>query len=559
MSLGDKKLFKIGIFFIALALCFVFLEWYLGATNSAPKSGGLLREAYVGQPVNLNPILLQSEADQEISGLVFNGLLKANGQGGTEYDLADNIEKSEDGKIWKVKLREGIFWHDGEEFNADDVLFTIKTIQNPDSRSPFRQSWQGVEVIKDSKFNLTFELKDSFVFFEENLKQKISPQHIFGDIPVANLYLSEYNFEPIGTGPYVFDILHRTKEGFITDYSFQANKNYFLGTPLIDKIIFKFYKSEPEAIKSFNNRQVDLLSGIFFSDFKDIKRSFLELKILLPRYFAVFFNANINKIFSDWSVRDALNLSIDRQELADKIFGDRVQLVNGPLLPGMIGYDVKSEIDFSLEEASEILAKNGWDDGNGDGVLEKKFNKDDKENIDLSFQIVVPESGPLVETASILKKQWAKIGARLEIKIASQDDLQGKYFESRIYDSVLFGNIINHQPDLFSFWHSSQRFHPGFNLSLYENAKVDSLLEKERREMDEGNRMEMLSQIQKIILEDAPAVFLFNPYYNIISIANLNFGEPSYSNDWSFKFNSQSEKYFNVHKWYLKTDRVFSK
>lgn len=553
-SLNDKKLFKIGASLIIVSLFFIFWEWYFHSTELTPKQGGLLREAYIGQPVSLNPILSQSEADQEISSLVFNGILKSNNDGEIEYDLAKQVEQSVDGKTWNITLRDDVFWHDGKQLDADDVIFTIKAIQNPDSRSLFQQSWQGVDVKKESKYDLVFSLNSTFTFFEENLKQKIAPEHIFKDIPLSNLYLSQYNFEPVGTGPYVFESFNKSKEGFITSYNFQSNQEYFLGKPLIDGIMVKFYKSEPEMIKAFNNRQVDFLNGISASRLEDVKRKFSKSAILLPRYFAVFFNSNINPIFAEEEVRQALNLAVDRKELTDKIFDDRVQLVGSSLLSGMPGYEIENEAVFSLEEANNLLEEAGWEDENGDGILEKDLGGEEK--TDLSFQIISPEAGPLIETTSILKKQWAKIGAKMEIKIVPQNDLQGGYFRSRVYDSILFGNILNHQPDLFPFWHSSQKFHPGFNLALYEDKKVDQLLEDIRQEMDPLIRSEKLTEVQEIISEEVPAIFLFNPYYNIIYVSNLHLGD-DYPDEYISKFNSSSEKYFNIHKWYLKTDRGF--
>lgn len=546
----ERKIIKGALVVLVFCLIYFLIKWYYTSTILVPKDGGVLREGLISQPTSLNPILSQNEVDQDLTSLVFSGILKSDGKGGLQNDLADSVERSDDGKIWTVKLRRDVFWQDGEQLTADDVVFTIQSIQNQESRSPWRLSWQGVEVKKFNDFEVIFELKNPFAFFEEKLKQKIIPQHIFGVIPLTNLYLSDYNFQPVGSGPYVFEKFEKSKSGFINYYQFKTNPNYFLGRPHIDKIIVKFYKSEPELITAFNHREIDLLSGVNIRSLDSIKRSFKEEDITLPRYFAVFFNQSISKVLSDKNVRYALNYAVNRLELIDKVFQGKAQSVEGPILPGMIGYDPALKFEYALDKAVSILEKAGWSDENNDGILEKKLNKNDSAATPLSFKLVSPESPALIEAASILKNQWSKIGVNVDIQIVSALELQQNYLEPRIYDALIYGNVLNQNPDPFQFWHSSQKFHPGFNLALYENAAVDKVLEDFRQIFDPQIQAADLKKFQSFILADAPAVFLFNPQYPIISAKNAYLTEMS-------KLNIASERYFDVQNWYVKTQRAF--
>jgi peptide/nickel transport system substrate-binding protein len=569
LNLKDRIIFLSSVGAVLISLLVIIIFGYFSSTEIVPQKGGILREAYLGQPINLNPILGETETDKNLIEIVFNGLLKSDGNGGFENDLAESVKVEEEGRKWIVKLKHDIYWHDGEEFNADDVVFTIKAIQNSDSRSPFKISWQGVEVKKENDWTIIFNLRDSYAFFEENLKQKIAPEHIFKDIPLSNLYLSDYNFQPVGTGPYIFENFDKSKSGFINSYNFRVNEEYFFGEPYIERIIIKFYKTQAEVIKAFNNRQVDLFSGISADGFKDIRRSFNQSYLILPRYFAVFFNENINEIFSDDNVRMAIDYATDRQELAN-IFNNKVQLTSSPLLKEMPGYCCRFESVFSLEEAEKILNESNWIDRDGDGIREYLIDED--ESIPLSFTLISPNASNLIESASLLRKQWAKIGVRVEIKVVPFDELQEKYFKSRIYDSIIFGNVLNYQPDLFPFWHSSQKFYPGLNLSLYENNKIDILLEETRQEFDKEKREEKLSKIHEIISEDKPAIFLFNPWHNSVFSKRLNLNNQPFEKEIEefvcevekecseiitpIYFNRTNERYFNIHKWHLKTKRV---
>jgi len=550
-SFLEKKIFWGAVVLIFGSLIIWGVFWYFSNTILIPKQGGILVEGVVGQPTTLNPLFASNEIDQSLCNLVYSGLLKNDGKGEIVNDLIDYYEKSKDGRRWVIHLRKDVFWHDGHPFTADDVIFTINAILNPDTRSPYRLSWQGVTIMKISDYTLTFDLKNPYAFFEENLKQKIIPKHIFGDIPLANMRdLSMYNFEPIGTGPFVYKKFDATKKGYINYYYFTANPRYYNGRSYIDNYIVKFYKSESEALKAFDYHQVDLIANVSASSFDKINRSYKLYQFSLPQYFAVFLNGSISKPLSDRDVRYALNYATNRQELIDKVFRGLAESVEGPILSWMPGYVSNLKYEYSIEKAREILEKDGWKDSDGDGIVEKVLNKDE-EPTPLKISLVTPSTVSLIEVASLLKKQWKEIGAEVEIKIIDASELQSNYLITRLYDALIYGNIINQRPDLFPFWHSSQKFYPGLNLALYENSATDKFLEEARITFDFNQYQKNLINIQSMILADAPAVFLFNPKFLLISTPSLRINDLE-------KANSSSERYFNVYQWYLKTKRVFA-
>jgi ABC-type transport system substrate-binding protein len=110
--------------------------------------------------------------------------------------------------------------------------------------------------------------------------------------------------------------------------------------------------------------------------------------------------------------------------------------------------------------------------------------------------------------------------------------------------------MLNYNPDPFSFWHSSQKLSPGFNLALYENSGADKVLESLRQTFDVEEQANDLKKFQSFVYSDAPAVFLFNPYYIMVSLTNLDLNNMA-------KLNSLSDRYYDVNHWFLKTKRVF--
>jgi len=147
---------------IVLLLVFIFSSislghnYYLKNTVPQPAPGGIHIEGVIGQPRFINPIYLSSnDVDRDLVNLIFAGLMKYDQKGKVVPDLAKNYEVKENGKEWTVVLKDNIFWQDGEPITAEDVAFTIHTIQNSDYKSPQRVNWLGVEVAEVSKKKIT--------------------------------------------------------------------------------------------------------------------------------------------------------------------------------------------------------------------------------------------------------------------------------------------------------------------------------------------------------------------------------------------------------------------
>jgi len=189
--------------------------------------------------------------------------------------------------------------------------------------------------------------------------------------------LSAYNFEPIGTGPFVYEKFDATKKGYINYYIFNANERFYNGRPFIDSYIIKFYQSETEALKAFEYHQIDLLSSVSTLNLKNINRSHQLYEYSLPQYFAVFLNAIISKPLSDRNVRYALNYATNRKEIIDEVFQGRAEAAEGPILSWMPGYNPNLRAEYSLDKAKQILVTAGWEDADGDGTVEKILNKNE--------------------------------------------------------------------------------------------------------------------------------------------------------------------------------------
>lgn len=529
------------IFFISFSLFFV--EFIENRTKIIQVFGGEYTEGIVGQPSFINPVLAVSDADKDLSEIVFDDLA----------DLAENYKPDQNGKeagkVWHYRLKENLKWHDGEKITSDDIVFTVGLIQNADTYSPLAQNWQGIEVLRVSEMEVEFKLPSPYVFFKATLEDlKPIPNHIFSKIPAANLRLSNYNLEPIGSGPYKYSSFRKKSDGYIDLYKFVRNENYSGQKAYLDKFNFVFFDSDAELLKAFNVGNID---GFGLSDPRGASKIFFPNKILdlgMYKYYAVFLNPYTHLSFKDKNVRIALNLSVDKNEIVSSVFNGKALPINGPLVGDAFG-NGNFLSEYSLEKAVQIFEKNNWV-LNEQNIRSKKIGKD---VISLEFDLIVPDVEFLKEVAEKISKNWRKIGIKANVKVISLADINSKIIKTRDYQAIIFGNILGRVPDLFSFWHSSEKFYPGFNLALYENKKVDNLIKSIRLDFNEESQKENIFKIQSQIIEDQPVIFLFSPLYLYAHKKNFFGFEDNGRKYISFV----SERLKNVENWYMKTVRVF--
>jgi len=549
-----ERCFILGFGILAIAsLIAFFIAYQTINTKLVPDYGGKYIEGIVGSPQYINPILAQTnDVDQDVSELVFSGLMKYNAQGELEPDLAERYAIGENGKVYDFFLRKNVIWHDKEPFTADDVLFTIKTIQNPDFKSPLMFNWSGVEVKKIDNYTIRFTLSKPYAPFLNNTTIKILPKHIWQNISSPEFFLTEINLKPIGTGPYKFKKFEKDKHGSIKTIYLQANKDYHLKRPYIKTLLLKFYVNEEEAIKAYNQREVNGLS--FVSPLNKLKLRGFDKKVgprqlILPRYFAVFFNQSQSKPLSDKTVRLALNYATNKQEIIDTLLNGEGVSVKSPIPSGVFGHnsEVKS-YDFDLEYAKKLLKTKDWKINEETEIREKTFTS--KEGpIPLKISLITTEYPELEDVMGILQKQWSMLNIKVETSVLSIAEIQQQHIRPREYEALLFGELLSADPDPYPFWHSSQKRDPGLNLALYQNKEADKLLEEARETFDPQERKEKYEKFQELVVEDANVVFLYNSFYLYPTAKNIKGIEIK-------NISTPSKRFSGINEWYIETKRI---
>jgi len=645
---SERIIFLIFVALAILSAAYLAINLYIKNTELAPSYGGVYTEGIIGQPRFVNPIYGETnDIDRTLIGLVYSGIMTYSKDGEITNDLAGEYQISENGKTYTFQLKNNLFWQDGMPLTADDVLYTIKTIQNSDYKSPLRANWLDVSAEKISDTSFSFTLNSPYNSFLENCTVRIIPQHIWKNVPAEGFALSSYNLQPIGSGPYALTSLAQdSASSFIKNLTLEANRKYYGKLPYITKINFNFFADKDALIKAANQKSIDgfditSLKGSQAEIEKQVRQGwttnekFNIYSFSLPRYFAVFFNQQ-NKLLSDINIAKGLAQSINKQEFIQKIseqFKEKINDVQSPILPEYFGYSAPTvTYAFDTEAAGKLFDKSGYKD-NGSGQREKindkkpafqfktylsegskgnevvelqgclarldesyktllqdessgKYGKatlnavtefqkkylpdvpstgevgtgtrkklnelcfpSQTTSLPLQFTLTTINQSQLVAVANILKEYWQKTGVLVDIKAVELSELKDT-IKNRNYDALLYGQAFGILPDLYPFWHSTQINDPGLNLSMYQNKTIDKLLKEARETSNQDSKTVAYEKMQDVILQNIPALFLYNPDYVYWSSAKVKGIDTT-------KIVDPSKRFINIQNWYIKTKRVF--
>jgi peptide/nickel transport system substrate-binding protein len=511
---------------------------------SGPHPGGEITEGLVGQPQFINPVLaLTNNVDTDLSRVVYAQLLKYDDNQNLTPDLAAAMPQvSDDKKIYTLQLKPNLQWQDGKPLTADDVVYTIETIQNADYQSPLRPNWTRVKVEKIDDLTLRFTLREVSISFINNFAIGIMPKHVWGDLSAADFRASDNNLNPVGSGPFEISEIKKTAAGAVKSISLKPNPYYYQGRAYLNEVTFSFFAGYDELINAYQSRDISTLGFVAFDNKAVLAPSdkYNQYQVTLPQYQAVFFNLQKSSVLDEKAVRQALWLTTNRDDIINQVYAGAAAPAYGPILPEALGYNsaVAEAAHLSVPEAEDILDKAGW-------VTDPLSNIRTREGKTLEFDLVVNGNSPLnVTAAQILQSQWLKAGIRANLVIATGTDLEQKYIRPRAFDALLFSENTGADPDPFPFWDSTQIHDPGLNLSGFSDPEADQLLTEARQTADESLRTKDYLRFQEIINDALPAIFLVRSLY-IYDVPKKLQGVDLHN------MIQASERFADINKWYI--------
>ncbi len=327
-----------------------------------PATGGEYVEGIVGYPNTINPLFSSlNSVDNDLVHLMYAGLLKYDESMNLQPDLAESYSVDKNNKTITITLKNNLKWQDGEPVTVDDVLFTLNSIQNPETQSPLWVSFQGVAFNKIDEQKFTLTLPKPFAPFLQLLTTGILPEHLWQDIPAKNMRFSSLNLKPVGAGPFMFASLAKDSRGTLKSYTLKASPNYQNKKPYLSNVTFKFLNDPASALDSLHNHQVMGLNVLARDQAEKINlKSFTVNPLRLPYYTALFFNQKTNLLLSNAALRKSLNLAVNRQDIINTSLKGDGLAVYEPILPGQVGFTQDFKTPFDAEAAQKNLDSDGW-------------------------------------------------------------------------------------------------------------------------------------------------------------------------------------------------------
>ena len=232
---------KIALFFILVSSITLFYNLYTNYVQTQSKPGGSYVEAVIGAPTYINPLFAQTnDIDQDLSQLIFSSLMVLDEFGQLKGDLAESYEIDENQTTYTFTLKPDIMWHDGVPLRASDIVFTVKSIQDQNFKSPLYVTFRNVQITEIDDRTVSFTLSEPFAPFLSVMTFGILPEHLWQEVDPNHAILAELNLKPIGSGPYKFTSLIKDKNGNIKEYRLERFEEYHDEGPFISKLSLKF-------------------------------------------------------------------------------------------------------------------------------------------------------------------------------------------------------------------------------------------------------------------------------------------------------------------------------
>lgn len=530
----------LGIFLLASLLGY---STYSVTTVLVPAHGGVFREGVAGNPRFLNPLLCEANAvDQDLCTLLYRGLTKINKQGRVVPDLAQDWTITED-KIYTFRLRDDQFWHDGQRITADDVLFTVGILQDPNviGLPDLTVLWRAITVEKLDEFTVRFTLSEPYTPFLDYTAIGLLPRHVYGGVPAVELASSALNTNPVGAGLFAV-------ERIAADHIRLKPHPFYSGpTPYIAGLEFRFYPDHSSLLAGFIADEIDGVSTILPADIPLAeRRSDLQLlSTVQAAYSSVVFNLNSanTPFFQDKLVRQALYYAIDRTKLVEETLAGQGIVAHGPFLPENWAYNPEArQYNYNVIQAAQLLDAAGWSDSNGDGIRDKEGRP---------LQFLLHSNDDLLQQALVerLAADWQRVGVRAVPTPVTFAGLVNDLLVPRKFDAALVTWETPGDPDPYPLWHSSQAVGGGANYAGWHHEEADEIMEKARAITNEEERKRLYWRFQEIFADEAPALVLFYPVYTYgvsTRVQNVQIGS----------VNSPSERFIDFTDWYIVTRRV---
>lgn len=492
------------------------VEQQVDVPSSQRDENTLYREISA-EPPSLNPILTVDEMSAMVEELIFEPLLQVDSSPESNLvgRLAKNWQISDDHRTITFFLREGITWHDGKPFTANDVKFTFDLARNDNipaiGMHAIIETIENIEILDKNIIQFTFKYPYSpglvnvgriFIVPKHLLRQYSSVDSSRESLDISN---APFNSNPVGTGPYRFQEWQKGKYVVLTkNTSYWDKQNY----PHIDHVFYRILASQYAALNYLKRGELDVFRAkpLFYARFQhmpQIHDNFEIKQFFEPSFFYIGWNVRPDKkLFRDRRVRVAMTHALDRDTFIAKALKGMGSIVTGPYFFKSWAYNQKiTPYPFDLEKTAQLLHEAGWKDTNGDNIL-------DKDGMNFEFELLISNDAREYSLLAAMLHQSLK---SVSVNMTVREVDWSIYLEKTQlgdFDACIGGWGLDVDPDPYEFFHSSQ-IDVGNNFIGYNNPGLDHLLEEGRRLFDRSQRQKIYYQIHQILHDEQPYTFAY--------------------------------------------------
>ncbi len=496
-----------GVPLVLLAFLLVVVFRSVILAPEMPRPGGTYTEGMVGPVGAVNPLLPAEDPNaHDVDALLFEPLLRVAPSGDVEALLASRWEVSPDLRSYTFTLRPNARWSDGSAVLPEDVVFTVRTIQDPQYPGVvLNASWKDIIVTAIDASRVRFALPGRNAGFPAILGQlEIMPAHLLAGKPMADIVSSSTSTRPVGSGP--FRLARRLPDRVLLERNPFAWRK-----PWLDKVVVRSFPTADAALTALEQRQLDGVANLSAAGTERV-RHVARLAVHAAatyQYAELLFNLKPEvPYFQDRRVRQAIAMAIDKDAIIRDVLAGQGHLADGPI-PRAITWAYNTTVrppGHDPTAAAQLLDQAGW-------TLEDGVRK--RAGVALQFQLAVSSDlSPYPAVAGRIARDLAGLGIEAQVSPVSTATLIHDFLNPRSFALALTAFDNGPDPDVFAFWHSSQTHPGGFNfVSMKRNVFVDKDLEDGRSSVTLTTRAKAYYDLQELFAQEVPAVYLYSPTF----------------------------------------------
>ena len=491
----EWSLLVTALIMLAVAQAFWFGDSY---AENVFVDGGAYTEATLGEVKTMNPLFATTSSEKVLSRLMFATISTIDYSGHAKAGLAESIRPDETGKVWTVKLRDGLKWSDGEPITNEDVIFTANLIKNPAVSSVYDSNLSNVKISENEQGEIVFNLPVSYADFITALNIPVVPKHVLGDVDPKTLIENNFSNAPVTSGAFNYNATQASAENEKV-YYLSANPDYYDGKTMLNSFAIHTFNTKDDIIGAVNAGSVTGTAELTEAEADKVKAGqFLVKNSQLNSGAFIFFNTNhdvLNNVEMRAAIRQGIDLAKIRSVASEAMPLDypllktQIELTNYPAMP-------ERNYDAAKAKIGELAAGEP-----------------------LHLDIATVNTGYLPGVTDAIKSELEGLGFEVESTVYEENqDFINNVVSKRNYDILVYEVELGTDPDLLPYYHSSQAGSSGLNLSNYRDVLVDDLLLGARDAMNDEVRIKKYESFLERWVAGVPAIGLYQPnltyYYN---------------------------------------------